>query len=42
MEHRKYDEFNYVPPKRNYTITVLQALSDWKLTSLSSGDDSLN
>ena len=21
MEHRKYDKFNYVPKKRNYTIT---------------------
>ena len=22
MEHSKYDEFNYVPPQINYTITV--------------------
>ena len=34
MEHRKYEEFNYVPQK-NCTITVFtQALYDWKSTAL--------
>ena len=47
MERRKYDEFNYVefnyvPPKKITQLLFLQALYDWKSTSLFSGDDSLN
>ena len=41
MERRKYDKFNYVPPKKIKQL-MLQALYDWKSTSLLSGDDSLN
>ena len=42
MERRKYDEFNYVPPKKIIQLPFLKALYDLKSTSLFTGDDSLH
>ena len=42
MERGRYDEFKYLPPKIITQLPFLRALYDWKLTSLLSGDDSLN
>ena len=38
MERRKYDKFIYVTPKKITQLLFLQALYDWKLTSLLSRD----
>ena len=38
----RFDEFNYVPPKKITQLPFLRALYDWKSTSLFFGDDSLN